>query len=137
MLFGKPNANPNATAAKNAIPGTVPGSTPPILLAATRGYYKVSDRWVPYVLFCFIRFKYMGHNLLLTTTIIAKTKISIPSENVVTSSTLISLPYLYNKQVVDVFKRHPSTNFLISNKFNQTILHIVLKAGYYNKIGKL
>ena len=51
MLFGKPNANPNATAAKNALPGTVPGSTPPILLAATRGYYKVSDGWVPYVLF--------------------------------------------------------------------------------------
>ena len=46
MLFGKPNANPNATAAKNALPGTVPGSTPPILLAATRGYYKVSERWV-------------------------------------------------------------------------------------------
>ena len=54
MLFGKPNANPNATAAKNALPGTVPGSTPPILLAATRGYYKVSDRWVPYILFWFI-----------------------------------------------------------------------------------
>ena len=51
MLFGKPNANPNATAAKNALPGTVPGSTPPILLAATRGYYKVSDGWIPYVLF--------------------------------------------------------------------------------------
>lgn len=41
MLFGKPNADPNATAAKNALPGTVPGSTPPVLLAATRGYYKV------------------------------------------------------------------------------------------------
>ena len=41
MLFGKPNADPNATAAKNALPGTVPGSTPPVLLAATRGYFKV------------------------------------------------------------------------------------------------
>ena len=75
MLFGKPNANPNATAAKNALPGTVPGSTPPILLAATRGYYKVSYGWIPYVLFWFIRFIYVGHNLLLTTTMITKTKI--------------------------------------------------------------
>ena len=41
------------------------------------------------------------------------------------------------EQVVEVFKRHPATNFLISNKFQQTILHIVLKAGYYNKIGKI
>ena len=41
MLFEKPNVDPNATAAKGAVPGTVPGSTPPILLAATRGYYKV------------------------------------------------------------------------------------------------
>ena len=41
MLFGKPKADPNATAAKNALPGTVPGSTPPVLLAATRGYYRV------------------------------------------------------------------------------------------------
>ena len=41
MLFGKPKADPNATVAKNALPGTVPGSTPPVLLAATRGYYKV------------------------------------------------------------------------------------------------
>ena len=97
MLFGKPNANPNATAAKNALPGTVPGSTPPILLAATRGYYKVSDKWVPYVLFCFIRFIYTGHSLLLTTTMITKTKFSIPWENILTSSTLISPPYLYNK----------------------------------------
>ena len=27
-----------------------------------------------------------------------------------------------------------STNFLIENKFHQTILHVVLKAGYYNKL---
>ena len=27
-----------------------------------------------------------------------------------------------------------STNFLLENKFQQTILHVVLKAGYYNKI---
>ena len=47
MLFGKPKADPNATVAKNALPGTVPGSTPPVLLAATRGYYKVKqiDLW--------------------------------------------------------------------------------------------
>ena len=43
MLFGKPKADPNATVAKNALPGTVPGSTPPVLLAATRGYYKVKQ----------------------------------------------------------------------------------------------
>ena len=42
LLFGKPNADPCATAAKGALPGTVPGSTPPVLLAATRGYYKVN-----------------------------------------------------------------------------------------------
>ena len=36
--------DPNATAAgKDAIPGTVPGSTPPVFLAATRGYHKVVD----------------------------------------------------------------------------------------------
>ncbi len=68
--------DPNATAAKGALPGTVPGSTPGILLAATRGYYKV----------------------------------------------------------VEVFKRYYNTNFLLENKFKQTILHVVLKAGYYNKI---
>ena len=78
MLFGKPNANPNATAAKNALPGTVPGSTPPILLAATRGYYKVSDGWILYALLSLIRFIYMGHNLLLTTTMLTKIKFSIP-----------------------------------------------------------
>ena len=77
MLFGKPNANPNATAAKNALPGTVPGSTPPILLAATRGYYKVSDGWVTYVMFWFIRIIYMGRNLLRTMTKIRN--ITIPS----------------------------------------------------------
>ena len=27
-----------------------------------------------------------------------------------------------------------STNFLVENKFHQTILHVVLKAGYYNKL---
>ena len=53
MLFGKPNADPNATAAKNALPGTVPGSTPPVLLAATRGYYKVH---LTYDLFYFHQF---------------------------------------------------------------------------------
>ena len=68
--------DPNATGAKNALPGTVPGSTPPILLAATRGYHKV----------------------------------------------------------VEVFKNYYNTNFLLENKFQQTILHVVLKAGYYNKI---
>ena len=68
--------DPNACGAKNAIPGTVPGSTPPILLAATRGYFKI----------------------------------------------------------VDVFKKYYNTNFLLENKFQQTILHVVLKAGYYNKI---
>ena len=56
--------------------GTVPGSTPGVLLAATRGYYKV----------------------------------------------------------VEVFKNFYYTNFLLENKFQQTILHVVLKAGYYNKI---
>ena len=33
-----------------------------------------------------------------------------------------------------VFKRFFDTNFLIENKFNQTILHMVLKAGYNNKV---
>ena len=36
--------------------------------------------------------------------------------------------------VVDVFKRFSDTNFLIENTFGQTILHMVLKAGYNNKI---
>ena len=36
--------------------------------------------------------------------------------------------------MVEVFKRYFSTNFLLENKFQQTILHVVLKAGYYNKI---
>jgi len=36
--------------------------------------------------------------------------------------------------VVEVFKRFFDTNFLIENKFQQTILHMVLKAGYNNKI---
>ena len=68
--------DPNATGAKNALPGTVPGSTPPILLAATRGYHRV----------------------------------------------------------VEIFKNYYNTNFLLENKFQQTILHVVLKAGYYNKV---
>ena len=38
---------------------------------------------------------------------------------------------LYPSQV---FKRFFDTNFLIENKFNQTILHMVLKAGYNNKV---
>ena len=33
-----------------------------------------------------------------------------------------------------MFKRYYNTNFLLENKFQQTILHVVLKAGYYNKI---
>ena len=37
-------------------------------------------------------------------------------------------------KVVEVFKRYYSSNFLLENKFQQTILHVVLKAGYYNKI---
>lgn len=69
-------ANPNGTAAKGELPGTVPGSTPPVFLAATRGYYKV----------------------------------------------------------IQVFKENSHTDFLVVNKFDQTILHMVLKAGYYNKI---
>jgi phosphatidylserine decarboxylase len=39
----------------------------------------------------------------------------------------------YHK-VLEVFKKNEKTNFLIENKFKQTILHVVLKAGYYNKI---
>ena len=39
-------------------------------------------------------------------------------------------------RVIEEFKRKPHTDFLIENKFKQNILHIVLKAGYYNKIGK-
>ena len=76
VLVSKDQVDPNATAAKNALPGTVPGSTPPVLLAATRGYFKL----------------------------------------------------------IEIFKRRPQTDFLIENKFKQNILHIVLKAGYYNKI---
>ena len=41
----------------------------------------------------------------------------------------------YHK-VIEQFKRKPQTDFLVENKFKQNILHIVLKAGYYNKIGK-
>lgn len=37
-------------------------------------------------------------------------------------------------RVVEVFKMYFNTNFLVENKFKQTILHILLKAGYYNKI---
>lgn len=36
--------------------------------------------------------------------------------------------------MVEVFKNFYYTNFLLENKFQQTILHVVLKAGYYNKI---
>ncbi len=36
--------------------------------------------------------------------------------------------------MVEAFKKNVNTNFLIENKFKQTILHMVLKAGYYNKI---
>lgn len=35
--------------------------------------------------------------------------------------------------MVEIFKNYYNTNFLIENKFRQTILHVVLKAGYYNK----
>ena len=69
-------ADPNSVAAKNSVVGSVAGSTPPVFLAATRGYHLV----------------------------------------------------------VEVFKRFFDTNFLIENKFQQTILHMVLKAGYNNKV---
>ena len=39
--------------------------------------------------------------------------------------------------VIEEFKKKPQTDFLIENKFKQNILHIVLKAGYYNKIGTI
>ena len=39
----------------------------------------------------------------------------------------------YSK-VIAVFKKVEETNFLVENKFEQTVLHVVLKAGYYNKI---
>ena len=39
--------------------------------------------------------------------------------------------------VVEVFKRFFDTNFLIENKFQQTILHMVLKAGYNNKVSTI
>lgn len=68
--------DPNSTGTTGVLPGTVPGSTPPVLLAATRGYHRV----------------------------------------------------------IAVFKTFPLTNFLVENKFQQNILHMVLKAGYYNKI---
>ncbi|TRY68237.1 hypothetical protein TCAL_06841 [Tigriopus californicus] len=68
--------DPNSTGTTGVLAGTVPGSTPPVLLAATRGYHRV----------------------------------------------------------IAVFKQFPLTNFLVENKFQQNILHMVLKAGYYNKI---
>ena len=37
-------------------------------------------------------------------------------------------------KVVEVFQQYYGSNFLLENKFQQTILHVVLKAGYYNKI---
>ena len=36
-------ADPNAVAAKGVTAGTVRGSTPAVMLAATRGYYKVIE----------------------------------------------------------------------------------------------
>jgi hypothetical protein len=36
--------------------------------------------------------------------------------------------------VVEVFKQFFDTNFLIENNFQQTILHMVPKAGYDNKV---
>ena len=42
--------------------------------------------------------------------------------------------YSFLFRVIEVFKKYFSTNFLVENKFKQTILHMVLKAGYYNKI---
>ena len=33
-----------------------------------------------------------------------------------------------------MFKQYFQTDFLVENKFQQNILHIVLKAGYYNKV---
>ncbi len=50
-----------------------------------------------------------------------------------TPSVLLAATRGYHK-VVEVFKRYYNTNFLIENKFHQSILHVVLKAGYYNKI---
>ncbi|XP_023346076.1 uncharacterized protein LOC111715063 [Eurytemora carolleeae] len=69
------DVDPNATSAKNSVAGSIAGSTPPVLLAAIRGYFLV----------------------------------------------------------VEVFKQF-NTDFLVENKFQQSILHVVLKAGYYNKI---
>ena len=50
-----------------------------------------------------------------------------------TPGVLLAATRGYHK-VVEVFKSFYYTNFLLENKFQQTILHVVLKAGYYNKI---
>ena len=39
--------------------------------------------------------------------------------------------------MVEVFKTLFQTDFLVENKFQQNILHIVLKAGYYNKVSSI
>ena len=39
-----------------------------------------------------------------------------------------------NTLVVEIFKTLFQTDFLVENKFQQNILHVVLKAGYYNKV---
>ncbi len=47
-ILDRPGVDPNATAVRGALAGTVAGSTPPVLLAATRGYYKVVDVFKSY-----------------------------------------------------------------------------------------
>ena len=84
---------------KKSQPFVSSGSTPPVFLAATRGYHQVVE------VKCF-------------QTAFKKEKTSKMAD-------------LYPFQV---FKRFFDTNFLIENKFNQTILHMVLKAGYNNKV---
>ena len=39
----------------------------------------------------------------------------------------------YHK-IIQVFKSNPKTDFMVENKLKQTMLHMTLKAGYYNKI---
>ena len=48
VILDRPGVDPNATAARGSLAGTVAGSTPPVLLAATRGYYKVVEVFKSY-----------------------------------------------------------------------------------------
>ncbi len=48
VILDRPGVDPNATAVRGALAGTVAGSTPPVLLAATRGYYKVVEVFKSY-----------------------------------------------------------------------------------------